>query len=194
MSTNISTKKNIRGWGIVVVSFLALMILFATAVNCMGVFLKPVSEDFGIERTTFTITITIHSLAMLISSVAAGRLMERMNVKGLMATGVAAAGISMFLFATAPSIYFFYIAAAITGTSISFACNIPIAILIRNWFPENKVGLAMGIALVGTGAGSMILNPLYTWIITTYGWRYAFGTAGTLLIALVLPLILIVIN
>ena len=90
MSTNISTKKNIRGWGIVVVSFLALMILFATAVNCMGVFLKPVSEDFGIERTTFTITITIHSLAMLISSVAAGRLMERMNVKGLMATGVAA--------------------------------------------------------------------------------------------------------
>ena len=194
MSTNISTKKNIRGWGIVVVSFLTLMILFATAVNCMGVFLKPVSEDFGIERTTFTITITIHSLAMLISSVAAGRLMERMNVKGLMATGVAAAGISMFLFATAPSIYFFYIAAAITGTSISFACNIPIAILIRNWFPENKVGLAMGIALVGTGAGSMILNPLYTWIITTYGWRYAFGTAGTLLIALVLPLILIVIK
>ena len=194
MSTNISTKKNIRGWGIVVVSFLTLMILFATAINCMGVFLKPVSEDFGIERTTFTITITIHSLAMLISSVAAGRLMERMNVKGLMATGVAAAGISMFLFATAPSIYFFYIAAAITGTSISFACNIPIAILIRNWFPENKVGLAMGIALVGTGAGSMILNPLYTWIITTYGWRYAFGTAGTLLIALVLPLILIVIK
>ena len=48
MSTNISTKKNIRGWGIVVVSFLTLMILFATAVNCMGVFLKPVSEDFGI--------------------------------------------------------------------------------------------------------------------------------------------------
>lgn len=184
----------IRGWLIVGVSFLILMILFATAINCMGIYVKPVSEHFGIDRTTYMLTITINSLTMLLSAIVAGRMMEKFNVKTLMVAGVIAAGLAMFIYAFAPSIWFFYIAAAITGITLSFTCNIPIAILIKNWFPVELVGFAMGIALVGTGAGSMILNPLYTWIIEGYGWRYSFGTAGVLLLGLILPLVLLIVR
>ena len=40
-------RKNARGWAIVAVSFLILMFIFATCISCMGVYVKPVSEDFG---------------------------------------------------------------------------------------------------------------------------------------------------
>lgn len=182
---------NNRRWAIVSVCFLILMLIFATCISCMGVYVKPVTEEFGISRTTFTMTTTIQSLAMMLSAMMAGKLLEKYNMKLLMVIGTAVCGLGMLVFAIAPSIGYFYGAGVFMGVAISFTCNVPVSILIKNWFDKKSEGLALGIAFVGSGAGAMVLNPLYSYIIETYGWRYSFAFAGICILVLLIPLILI---
>ncbi|MDE8733125.1 MFS transporter [Eubacteriales bacterium DFI.9.88] len=182
-------RKNARGWAIVAVSFLILMFIFATCISCMGVYVKPVSEDLGIPRTSFTLTITIQAFAMMLSSMLAGKMLETYNMKRLMMAGTTASAVCMFIFSVAPSITYFYLAGILMGVSVAFTCNIPISILIKNWFDEKKEGFALGIAFVGSGAGAMVLNPLYTFIINSYGWRASYFTAGAFMLVVLIPLI-----
>jgi len=57
-------------------------------------------------------------------------------------------------------------------------------ILISNWFYAQR-GLAIGIALVGTSLGSIILSPVNALMIERFGWRQAF------LIEAALPMVLL---
>lgn len=187
-------EKNYRGWAIVFVSFLILMFIFATCISCMGVYLKPITEEFGISRTDFTLTTTIQALAMMLSAMLAGKLLEKYNTKLLMVIGTLCCSTCMFIYAAAPSIVYFYAASLLMGISISLTCNIPISIVIKDWFRNKNEGLALGIAFVGSGVGAMILNPLYTYIIETFGWRYSFAFAGMCVLIIVMPLVLLVIK
>ena len=58
-----SKEGNYRGWVIVAVSFLILMFIFATCISCMGVYLKPVTDEFGISRTDFSLITTMQAFA-----------------------------------------------------------------------------------------------------------------------------------
>lgn len=187
-------EKNIRAWLIVATSFVILMIVFAACISCMGIYLKPVCEEFGIQRTAYTLTTTIQALALLVTSMIAGKLLDKYNVKTLMALGVVACAACMFLYSIASSISVFYAAGVLMGIGIAFSCNIPINILINSWFDSSRKGFALGIAFVGSGVGAMVLNPFLTSIITDIGWRMAYRTSGILMLAIALPLVLIIVK
>lgn len=188
MSTN---TKNFRAWAIVAVSFLILMFIFATCISCMGVYVKPVSEELGIPRTSFTLITSIQAFALMLSSMLAGKLLQTCNMKLLMVLGTAASALCMFIYSAAPSIIYFYLAGILMGVAVAFTCNIPISMLIKNWFDEKREGFALGIAFVGSGAGAMVLNPLYTFLIDNYGWRTSFLVSGIFMVVILIPLILI---
>ena len=184
-------KDNIRKWLIVVTSFLIMGIVFGTCISCMGVYVKPVAADLGISRTAFSLTITIGSFSMMLSSIAAGKMISRWNIKFMMLIGVLLCAGSMFLYSVAKSVLLFYCAAIAMGVSVSLTCNIPISALIKEWFDKNRQGLAIGIAFAGSGAGAMVLNPLYTHVIETSGWNHSFQLAAMMMIILLVPLILL---
>ena len=186
-----SKEGNYRGWVIVAVSFLILMFIFATCISCMGVYLKPVTDEFGISRTDFSLITTMQAFAMILSSLFAGKLLEKYNIKILMMIGVLCCSVCLFIYAIAPSIVYFYAASVLMGISISMTCNIPISIVIKDWFRNKNEGTALGIAFVGSGFGAMILNPLYTYIIENFGWRYSFAFGGACVLVILTPLVLI---
>lgn len=190
----ISRKDNIRRWLIVAMSFMIMFLIFATCISCMGIYIKPVSEEFGISRTAFSLTITIGSLAMMLSAIIAGKLMDKINMKLLMSIGVLMCGGSMFIYSIASSIMWFYAGAVLMGCAVSLTCNIPISLLLKEWFRDGNQGLALGIAFVGSGAGAMILNPSYSHIIQTIGWRTSYRFAAILIIAVLIPLILLLVK
>ena len=186
-----SKEGNYRGWVIVAVSFLILMFIFATCISCMGVYLKPVTDEFGISRTDFSLITTMQAFAMILSSLFVGKLLEKYNIKILMMIGVLCCSVCLFIYAIAPSIVYFYAASVLMGISISMTCNIPISIVIKDWFRNKNEGTALGIAFVGSGFGAMILNPLYTYIIENFGWRYSFAFGGACVLVILTPLVLI---
>lgn len=158
----------------------------------MGIYLKPVSESFGISRTQFSLTTTIGSVAMMISAIIAGKLVGKIKIKVSMTAGILMSAASMIIYSMATSINVFYFAAILMGTAVSFTCNMPISVLINEWFADVKSGTALGIAFVGSGAGAMVLNPLYSYIIEACGWRVSFRVAALCVILLAIPILIFV--
>ena len=60
--------------------------------------------------------------------------------------------------------------------------NFPAAVkAVAEWFPRSERSMAVGIVTMGPGLGSMIAPPLLGWLITAFGWQWAFivpGVAG----------------
>lgn len=77
------------------------------------------------------------------------------------------------------------------GISVSLTCNIPISALIKEWFDKGRQGLAIGVAFAGSGAGAMVLNPLYTYMIEKNGWQHSFQLAAIMMIVLLVPMVLL---
>ena len=184
-------KNNVRAWLIVCTSFLIMSVIFATCIRCMGVYVKPVAADLGISRTAFSLTITIGSFSMMLSSIAAGKMISKWNIKLMMLIGVLCCAGSMFLYSIAESVLLFYCSAVIMGISVSLTCNIPISALIKEWFDKGRQGLAIGVAFAGSGAGAMVLNPLYTYMIEKNGWQHSFQLAAIMMIVLLVPMVLL---
>lgn len=157
----------------------------------MGVYVKPVAADLGISRTAFSLTITIGSFSMMLSSIAAGKMISKWNIKLMMLIGVLCCAGSMFLYSIAESVLLFYCSAVIMGISVSLTCNIPISALIKEWFDKGRQGLAIGVAFAGSGAGAMVLNPLYTYMIEKNGWQHSFQLAAIMMIVLLVPMVLL---
>ena len=184
-------QNNVRAWLIVCTSFLIMSVIFATCISCMGVYVKPVAADLGISRTAFSLTITIGSFSMMLSSIAAGKMISKWNIKLMMLIGVLCCAGSMFLYSIAESVLLFYCSAVIMGISVSLTCNIPISALIKEWFDKGRQGLAIGVAFAGSGAGAMVLNPLYTYMIEKNGWQHSFQLAAIMMIVLLVPMVLL---
>ncbi len=61
--------------------------------------------------------------------------------------------------------------------------------MVTNWFHE-RLGLALGLTLLGTGLGAALLKPITAGLIAEFGWRGAYIGLAILPLVLVLPLVL----
>ena len=73
------------------------------------------------------------------------------------------------------------------------ASTMTCVILISNWFYKQR-GLAIGIALVGTSLGSILLSPVNAMLIERFGWRQAFLMEAALPIVLMVFILAVVRN
>lgn len=80
-----------------------------------------------------------------------------------------------------------YLTGFILGIGIVFVSLVTVNILMTNWFYEKK-GLAMGIALTGSGIGSMIFNPVASYLIMTYGYQSAYRILAVISLGFLLPM------
>ncbi|OCA91791.1 MFS transporter [Pseudobacillus wudalianchiensis] len=181
------------GWWILLSGFLIMTFLYAPIANLVSLFTKPVTEELGFGRAEFTMYYTVMATTAMIIAPIAGRLMKKLDVRVYMTifTLLGAGAYIGFSFAT--ELIHFLLFAVPMGMALAGAGLIPVSVLITNWF-NAKRGLSLGIALSGTGFGSMILSPLVTWIITAHGWRTAYLVIGILILAVIVPLIMFVIK
>lgn len=177
------------GWYIVITSFLIMFSAFSIVNSLHSLFLVPVTEELGMTRTTFSFVLSVGGLGVAIASPFMGKLLAKRNMKLIMAACVILAGCGFMLYSLAQSAVYFAIVAFFIGISVAGFSNIPISIMLTNWFYEKK-GLAMGLAFAGSGVGTAALSPILTTLIANYGWRTTYVIAGVLIIAISLPLIL----
>lgn len=177
------------GWYIVLTSFLIMFSAFSIVNSLHSLFLVPVTEELGLTRTTFSIVLSVGGLGIAIASPLMGKLLAKGNMKLIMSACVIMAGVGFMLYSLAQTALYFAIIAFCIGVCVAGFSNIPISIMLTNWFYEKK-GLAMGLAFAGSGVGTAALSPLLTTLISNYGWRTTYVIAGVLIILISLPLIL----
>ena len=143
----------------------------------MGLFVKPVTAEFGWSRTQFS---TIMSAAALVNALIlplAGSLVDRYGARAIAAIGTVLGCASY----TALSVAHSYIAfmalvalAVVTGNLASYPAFMGLA---QRWF-DRRLGLALALTSTGIAVGVGGFSWLITHAIALDGWRSAFRIAG----------------
>lgn len=162
-----------RGWPVVLTSAMGISFL-AVVMGSLGTFIDPLTAEFGWSRTTLTMGMVIAGLFVLLLSPIAGSFVDRFGPRRLALPGV--------LLMTAATASF----GLANGSPVQWACLwvvyglAHISMMMSIWtgavtqvFDKGR-GLALGLALAGSGVVSTIIPSLATWLIDVVGWRQAY--------------------
>lgn len=181
------------GWRIVFTCSLLMALIYSPLLALAGIFTIPITDELNLTRASFNMHITICTLTTMLASLIAARMFYRYRIKPVMALAAITIAACFIGFTVSNRLWQFYSISAISGICVAFVGVVPISTLINNWFGEKLRGKATGIAFVGSGIGSMILNPLLSKINTAYGWRYSYYLLAALIVVIVVPMIVLTI-
>ncbi|HLZ68256.1 MAG TPA: MFS transporter [Aliidongia sp.] len=157
----------------------------------LGVFLKPVTDDLGIDRGTFSSAIGLLTVAAAVVTPFVGRLVDRFGVRTVLLPMILLFALAtMALSRLQPSLPVLYLLFGVQG--VLSTCQTPTAYVktISAWFDRTR-GLALGIAQTGVGLGVALVPQLAAALIAGHGWRTAYvGLGGAILALALLPVAL----
>jgi OFA family oxalate/formate antiporter-like MFS transporter len=154
-----------------------LMNLALGALYAWSVFVLPLEKEFGWTRADTSWVFTIAIVCFALSFIVAGRLQDVKGPRICALIGgllVSAGFVLCSLTGSLLSLYIFFGVLVGIGNGFGYATPTPVA---SKWFPDKR-GLVVGLMVGGYGAGSAILGPLATRLITDVGWRSTFRILG----------------
>ena len=178
------------GWLLCFTGTLMLVGGSGIVVNCAGQFLVPVTEALQVSRSQFSLYTSMVSVASMVFCPLIGKVYEKIPPR------LATIGGGLFMAACWTGLSFatdirqFYVLGFLIGTGSSLCGMVSVNILMNNWF-HSKKGTAMGIALTGTGIGSMVFNPVAQAFIERFGYQSAYRFLTVCMLLCMLPLFLL---
>lgn len=163
---------------------------FAPTATLPGLFVTSLTQEFDTTRTAVNFSLTIGVLAALFGMMVFSRAYTRFKLRQIMPFLLIICAGTYFITYFVTNIIQFYVVSAVRGFFAAGLNSLPISIIVNNWFGAGSRGKAVGIAMAGSGVGSMIFSPVTGLVIDTFGWRWGYMLFGAMCIVL-LPLILI---
>jgi sugar phosphate permease len=165
------------GWYVVLGAFLILAINYGARYS-FGVFVKPMAVQYNWSRSVISASMSIMVLAYGIGGIFAGRLADRIAPRWIITAGAILMATGLFLTALIREPWQFYVTYGVFG-GFGAAC---LGVVVCNssvgkWFVRKR-GLAIGIASIGVGAGTMATVPLAGYVVKVYGWQPGFACIG----------------
>ena len=160
------------GWVIVIVSFLIITISYGVQYS-FGVFLKPLSADFGWTRAQTSSIYSFYIIMHGISAAIMGWLSDRFSSRLTSAIGGILISSGLLLASYAGAIWHLYIFYSFlvglgVGTSL-----VPLQATTSRWFTKRR-GTALGIVTSGVGAGTLLMPLFASYFVSLYGWRMSY--------------------
>lgn len=173
-----------RGWVVAWAAFLAMFTVFAVGYS-FGAFFDPLVEDFGSSSgaTALIFSATI-SLSFLFG-LRTGRWVDRVGPKPVLVAGAASLVVGLFAMGFFGSLIVGYLIYS-TFVGFAIACGyVPLVATVGGWF-ERKRAAALGLAVSGIGAGTLVGAPAAAKLIELTSWRTTYLILGVVGAALLL--------
>ncbi len=190
MNNAIENRITYRGWWIVAISAVAMSTGPGQfAFGALGLFIKPLGEEFGWDRAQISLAATYFTISLALSIPIIGQLADRVGSRRVLLP-------SILIFAallTTPALFVddlwkllvIYILMGCLGAG---ANALPYLRTIATWF-DSRRGLAIGIAMGGSGMGFAYVPPLAQYVIDTYGWRAGYLCLAIVTVIVTVPLV-----
>jgi MFS transporter, OFA family, oxalate/formate antiporter len=177
------------GWSMVFIAFICVFFAFSAPVVTMPLIYSKVMEEFHWTRTQVTLIFTYKYVASsLVAMFVIGPLIDRWGLRVAMVVSCLATAIGMTSFLWIDSLTSYYVAGFLFGLG-GTTLLIPIKLLVSRWFNRN-LGLAVGMAVIGTSVGGAVFPLLGNVLIERLGWRLAFASLSLGIWLIALPLYL----
>jgi OFA family oxalate/formate antiporter-like MFS transporter len=159
--------------------------------STLGLLVGPFAKDMGWSAQAIFLCPFFAAIATVLVAAPVGVLIDRYGVRRMIAFGfIAEAAIAASFHFLGPNIlglYARYALFAVLGTATT---AVAFARLISAWFDQER-GLALGIALAGTGVGGTAWSLLAQSLIQSQGWRDAFVSMGGVMLGILVLLLVI---
>ena len=178
-----------RDW-VVVLACLVCQVGMGTGGYLFPVFLKPIAEDLGWSRTTYSLANPIMSTTVALVGPIVGRLSDRIGPRVVLVAGSLLMSGALLGAGRMGDIRDFYVVAVLIGLGVACLGDLPTAAAIAGRFQDRR-GLALGTVYIGSNLGGAIAPLVATAIAATATWRVALTTMGSTLWLLLLPFALL---
>ena len=179
------------GWW-VVLAFSVTTFISTGVRHAVGPFLKPIVDDLGLDRASFSAVIALSLFLYGAFMPLAGMALDRFSVRVVTSVGTVVLVLSLVLTAMVRNVWEF---AAVYGVLVplGLAGTGPVIAsgVVARWFSKRR-GTALSVLGSASMTGMSLLVPAVTWLILTTGWRATYMLIAAGVLVLVMPLCLLV--
>jgi len=181
------------GWW-VVAAFSVTTFISTGVRHAVGPFLKPIVDDLGLDRASFSIVVALSLFLYGAFMPLAGMALDRFSVRAVTTAGTLLLVVSLVLTAMVrnfwefAAVYGVLVPLGLAGTGPVIASGV-----VARWFSKRR-GTALSVLGSASMTGMSLLVPAVTWLILTTGWRMTYMLIAAGVLVLVLPLCLLVLR
>ena len=177
-----------RDWLTVLACAICLLLSVGTLlVYVFGVFVRPLAGQFHWTRTQVATALITGEFVVAISAPVWGWLIDRFGPRRVILPSIVGLSLAFAsLSLLTPHLWHLYLLFGLF--SLLGGGSSPVgysAVLVRSF--ERKLGLALGVSLMGIGLGATLLPSVAQWFVGHYGWRSAYAFLGIITLAVTLP-------
>lgn len=179
-----------RGWPTIVAAGAGVGVgLTGLPFYTFGVFIRPLSVDFGWGRSEIAIGMLFLSIGSVLLAPFVGAIVDRAGVRRLAMASLVGLAIGFgALSLSGPSLASYFAAWLLLAVLGCATTPVTWTRLINLSFDRQR-GLALGLTLLGTGLASLLGPPLVQQLIDSFGWRGGYAGMGVFILLLILPIV-----
>ncbi len=179
-----------HGWKMV--GALSVVLFFGAAglMYVFPVFIVSFQAEFGWSITQISSGAALLAIVMGLSNPLVGALFARFGARSTMLVSATLLALTTLGYALLVNLWMLYALLMVSGFAIAGATILPAQTLVINWFDRLR-GRAMGLTMVGIGAGGLVLPPVNEFLIRLLGWRMTWFCTFLVFLTVVIPLIAI---
>lgn len=161
-----------RAWVVTGAAFLAMFTVFGVAYS-FGAFLRPISDELGSGLPATAAVFSLTTFAIFSLGALSGAAVDRVGPRVVLAVGALSLGAGLLVTARADSLWQAALGHGL-GVGFGVACGyVPLVAVVGGWFVRRRT-LAVGVAVSGIGAGTLVGAPVGAALIESVGWRQAY--------------------
>ena len=181
------------GW-IVAAACVFIAMAGSGAYNGFGVFVIPMSEEFGWSRSAISLAASVGTIVGGISQPFFGRVFDRVGGRRLILLGLVAFGVSNVLLMFTNNIVYlvvvFGVLIALAGSAGTF--NTAVA-LVSKWF-ERRRATVISLVSAGGSLSGLVFVPFVAYTIPLVGWRNTWLILGLIVLVLAVPIAFLILK
>jgi MFS family permease len=160
-----------------------------------GLFLIPISTEFGWPRSAVSLVLLVLAIAGAISYPVVGRIIDRHGARRVLLGGnlLFAMSVALVSVITANPAHF-YLTYALLGITAAIPSTVMYTKVIAGWYDHNR-GFALGFAGgFGNGIGAAVAPVFVAILLANYGWRGAHLGIALAIVAIGFPVLFLLLH
>ena len=141
----------------------------------------------GVSLAQYNISNAISTVVSVLGSLVIGHIADKVSGRVLGSLTVIMTSAVLVGMSFVGALWQVYLLFAVSGCFAVASTRLLISLVTANWFTAKR-GLAISIALSGSGFGGAVLSPIVSNLIVNFGWRPAFLALAAICIVFALPI------
>ena len=175
------------GW-YVLATTIVIGIVTTGAGSSFGIFVLPLEKEFGWDRFTVTLAVSLGALVNGVTQPFLGRAFDVLGARKVILVSLTVYGLAIALLSlTFHLLFLVFILGFVTPFALSGTSLTNTSALVAKWF-RRKRATAVGFNSAGLSLGGLLLVPFAMYLLQATSWRITWAVLGLIILLLAVPM------